>query len=180
MTAHYNPALLLNADFTPLSHFPLSILSWQDAVSGVIQGKYAVVAEYEDVIHSPSMEMFLPSVVALRQYQKIGQRVSFTRFNVFLRDGFRCQYCNGQFASRDLTFEHVIPRRLGGQTSWENIVAACVPCNSEKADQTTMKPLRAPERPTIGELRRNSLRFPPNFLHETWRDHLYWDVELEK
>jgi 5-methylcytosine-specific restriction endonuclease McrA len=178
MCAHFNPALVLNADYTPLSHFPLSIVSWQEAIRGVMGGKYDVVAEYEDIVHSPSVEMFVPSVVALRQYQAVGSRVAFTRFNVFLRDMFTCQYCHGKFASKDLTFEHVIPRRLGGQTTWENIVAACVPCNSQKGGLTDMKPLRAPVKPTIGELRGNAMKFPPNFLHETWRDYLYWDQEL--
>ena len=55
------------------------------------------------------------------------RRVAFTRFNVFLRDRFTCQYCGEAFASSALTFEHVIPRSRGGQTTWSNIVTACVP-----------------------------------------------------
>ena len=69
----------------------------------------------------------LPSVVALRKYQRSARRVAFTRFNVFLRDRFTCQYCGEVFASSALTFEHVIPRSRGGQTTWSNIVTACVP-----------------------------------------------------
>lgn len=179
MTAHFNPALVLNADYTPLSHFPLSLVGWKECVLGVMNGKYDVVAEYDDIIHSPSVEMFVPSVVALREYQKVAQRVSFTRFNVFLRDKFTCQYCSGRFRSQDLTFEHVIPRARGGQTTWENIVSACVPCNTTKGDKQEMHPLIKPFKPTVSELRANSLLFPPNYLHETWRDYLYWDVELE-
>lgn len=179
MTSHFRPALVLNADYTPLSYFPLSLVPWTDAVRGVFQEKYDVVAEYEDIIHSPSCEMFVPSVVALKQYQKIAQRVAFTRFNVFLRDAFTCQYCNGKFETKDLTFEHVIPRARGGQTSWENIVSACEPCNTTKGHHLEMQPLVVPRKPTLGELRTQALKFPPKHLHSDWLSYLYWSVELE-
>jgi 5-methylcytosine-specific restriction endonuclease McrA len=106
-------------------------------------------------------------------------RVAFTRFNVFLRDRFRCQYCGDQHLRGELTFDHVIARADGGQTSWTNIVAACSPCNTRK-DRFYLKPLREPFAPTQHDLMAAQRLFPPNFLHETWRDYLYWDVELEK
>ena len=62
-------ALVLNADFQPLSYFPLSTINWHDAVKGVYERTHAVVAEYDTVVHSPSITMKLPSVLALRQYQ---------------------------------------------------------------------------------------------------------------
>ena len=108
------------------------------------------------------------------------KRVAFTRFNVFLRDRFRCQYCGGTFSAKDLTFEHVIPRSKGGETSWTNIVAACDPCNVKKDNRTNMKPLRAPFVPTAGELMAAKRAFPPGYLHETWLDFLYWDAELQR
>ena len=126
-----HPALVLNADFRPLSYFPLSPMSWQDAVAER-QGQVSVVAEYDRVVRSPSIDMRLPSVVALREYLPMPSRVAFTRFNVFLRDRFRCQYCGEELPSSQLTFEHVIPRSLGGKTAWDNIVAACDPCNVAK------------------------------------------------
>jgi len=91
MQAH--PALVLNADFRPLSYFPLSLMSWQDAVSAVVKDTVAVVAHYDKWVRSPSRSIQLPSVVALRSYLPMRTRVAFTRFNVFLRDRFRCQYC---------------------------------------------------------------------------------------
>src|SRR5262249_41515950 len=130
MTAH--PALVLNADFRPMSCFPLSLLSWQDAVQAVFSKRVSVVAQYDTWARSPSTQIRLPSVVALRNYQSAARRLAFTRFNVFLRDRFACQYCGQVFASSALTFEHVIPRSLGGLTSWSNIVTACVPCNTRK------------------------------------------------
>ena len=122
-----NPALVLNADFQPLSYFPLSLFNWEDAVKAVVKGSHVVVAEYDQLIRSPSTVMRLPSVIALREYVRPPARVAFTRFNVFLRDRFRCQYCGDQHLRGELTFDHVIPRADGGQTSWTNIVAACSP-----------------------------------------------------
>jgi 5-methylcytosine-specific restriction endonuclease McrA len=90
MQAH--PALVLNADFRPLSYFPLSLLPWQDAVTAVVKDTVAVVAEYDEWVSSPSTRIRLPSVVALRDYIPMHKRVAFSRFNVFLRDRFKCQY----------------------------------------------------------------------------------------
>ena len=95
-----NPALVLNADFQPLSYFPLSLFNWEDAVKAVVKGSHVVVAEYDQVVRSPSTVMRLPSVIALREYVRPPARVAFTRFNVFLRDRFRCQYCGDQHLPR--------------------------------------------------------------------------------
>jgi 5-methylcytosine-specific restriction endonuclease McrA len=99
---------------------------------------------------------------------------------VFLRDRFQCQYCG---ADEDLTFDHVIPRSRGGKTTWENVVAACAPCNLLKggrlAHQCGMNPRHRPHRPSVNELRNNGRLFPPNYLHDSWADYLYWDSELE-
>ncbi|MDQ0470392.1 HNH endonuclease [Labrys wisconsinensis] len=174
-----HPALVLNADFRPLSVFPLSLLSWQDALKAVVREAVNVVAEYDAVARSPSRQMRLPSVVALRTYQKVERHVPFTRYNLFLRDDFTCQYCGQGFASRDLQFEHVVPRSRGGRTCWENIVAACDACNTVKADRLDMRPRRAPRKPLAWELLAKSRAYPPRFLHQSWVDYLYWDSELQ-
>ena len=85
------PALVLNADFRPLSYFPLSLWSWQETVKASFLGRVNIVSEYEQAVHSPSFEMNLPSVISLRDYVHLDRRPAFTRFNVFLRDRFRCQ-----------------------------------------------------------------------------------------
>ena len=125
----FAPALVLNADFRPLNYFPLSLWSWQDAVKAVCLDRVTIVSEYEDSISSPSFEMKLPSVIALKEYVPQMRNPAFTRFNVFLRDRFSCQYCGTAHAAADLTFDHVIPRSRGGRTTWQNVVAACSPCN---------------------------------------------------
>ncbi len=184
MSTHFipdaHPALVLNADYRPLSYYPLSLWSWQDAIKAVFLDRVDIVAEYDVNIHSPSHEMRLPSVVSLRTYIRPMRNPAFTRFNVFLRDRFTCQYCGEQ---SDLTFDHVVPRSKGGLTTWQNVVAACSPCNLRKSnklpDIAKMWPLQKPYIPSIEDLHKNGRRFPPNFLHESWMDFLYWDSELE-
>jgi 5-methylcytosine-specific restriction endonuclease McrA len=124
--------------------------------------------------------MKLPSVVSLKTYIKPSRHPAFTRFNVFLRDRFECQYCG---ADEDLTFDHLVPRSRGGHTTWTNVVAACAPCNLKKGDKTCkdvkMFPKQAPYEPTVHDLHNNGRLFPPNYLHESWLDYLYWDAVLE-
>ena len=174
------PALVLNADFRPLSYYPLSLWSWQETVMAVFLDRVEVVSSYDTLIHSPTFEMRLPSVVSLKSYVAQDRPPAFTRFNLFLRDSFACQYCG---RGEDLTFDHVIPRSRGGRTTWENIVTACSPCNLAKGGRTPREagvtPHRAPRRPTMYELQDHGRRFPPNHLHESWLDYLYWDIELE-
>jgi 5-methylcytosine-specific restriction endonuclease McrA len=179
---HY-PALVLNADFRPLSYFPLSVWAWQDSIKAVFLDRVSVLNEYDAAVHSPSLSMKLPSVIALKEYIPAARRPAFTRFNVFLRDAFCCQYCAERHPTPDLTFDHVIPRSRGGRTTWENVVTACGGCNLRKGSrlprECQMHPLHAPRQPTTWELQDNGRAFPPNYLHESWRDYLYWDSELE-
>ncbi|MDD3799995.1 MAG: HNH endonuclease, partial [Novosphingobium sp.] len=127
------PALVLNADYTPLSYYPLSLWPWQTAVKAVFLERVDILANYEREVHSPSLDMKIPSVIALRQFVKPSEFPAFTRFNVFLRDRFSCQYCG---SPKHLTFDHVVPRRLGGRTTWENVTTACSPCNLRKGGRT--------------------------------------------
>lgn len=174
------PALVLNADYRPLSYFPLSLWSWQDAIKAVFLERVNIISEYDQVVRSPSFEIKLPSVVSLKTYVKPARQPAFTRFNVFLRDRFECQYCG---SGNDLTFDHVIPRSRGGRTTWSNVVAACSPCNLKKGRylprECDMIPAQTPRQPSVHELHHNGRLFPPNFLHESWQDYLYWDSELE-
>jgi 5-methylcytosine-specific restriction endonuclease McrA len=175
-----HPALVLNADYRPLSYFPLSLWPWQDAVKAAFLDRVTILAEYDHVVRSPSIELRLPSVVVLKDYVKPAKSAAFTRFNLFLRDSFTCQYCG---ATGELTFDHVIPRSRGGRTTWENVVAACSPCNLRKGSKTVaqagMALRRIPREPVAEDLKNMGRRFPPNHLHESWMDFLYWDAELD-
>lgn len=176
-----HPALVLNADYRPLSYFPLSLWSWQETVKAVFLGRVDIIAEYDRVVRSPSVALRLPSVIALRNYVKPAPFPAFTRFNLFLRDEFSCQYC-GQ--PGEMTFDHVTPRSKGGRTTWTNVVAACARCNLRKSDKTVkqagMHLARKPLRPTAMQLQNVGRKFPPNYLHDSWLDYLYWDAELEE
>lgn len=174
------PALVLNADYRPLSYFPLSLWSWQNTIKAVFLERVNIVEEYDRVVHAVSFEMHVPSVVSLKAYVKPTRTPAFTRFNVFLRDLFQCQYCGEH---EDLTFDHVVPRSRGGRTTWDNVITACAPCNLSKGGylpkHARMHPRTPPHRPTVAELQSNGRMFPPNYLHESWADYLYWDCELE-
>lgn len=176
----HHPALVLNADYRPLSYYPLSLWSWQDAVKAAWLERVDIIAEYDEVARSPSMEIRIPSVVVLRDYVKPQKSVAFTRFNLFLRDEFTCQYCG---TSGDLTFDHVVPRASGGVTSWENVVAACSPCNLRKGSrslrQCGLHLRKSPRQPEAVQLQNTGRKFPPNHLHDSWMDFLYWDAELD-
>jgi 5-methylcytosine-specific restriction endonuclease McrA len=175
------PALVLNADFRPLSYYPLSVWHWQEVVKAVFLDRVNILSEYDRAVRSPGFEMKLPSVVSLKRYVQPARHPAFTRFNVFLRDRFACQYCGDR---ENLTFDHLIPKSQGGRTTWDNVVAACAPCNLAKGGRTPkqsgMRPAQHPRRPSVYELHENGRAFPPNYLHESWRDYLYWDTELEE
>jgi 5-methylcytosine-specific restriction endonuclease McrA len=174
---------VLNADFRPLSYFPLSLWSWQDAVRAVFLDRVTILSEYERLVRSTSFSMKLPSVIALRNYVTPARYPAFTRFNVFLRDGFRCQYCHQHKPTHELTFDHVVPRSKGGLTTWDNVVTSCGTCNTAKGyrllQECGLRLQRFPWRPTSFELQGNGRAFPPHYLHQSWRDYLYWDTELE-
>ena len=174
-------ALVLNADFLPLSYAPLELWSWQDTVKAVASKTAVPVSFYEGIfINSPSIKMQLPSVIMLTQYVRQSQKVALTRYNVILRDEFKCQYCG---CKSELTYDHLVPRAKGGQTSWENIVIACSPCNGRKGDRSLrdsgLRLNRLPYEPVREQLEAVARRYPPNYLHDDWKSEAWWDVELE-
>src|SRR5438105_7092171 len=140
MRAH--PALVLNADFQPLNYFPLSTMDWETAVKNVYEANLSVVAEYDTVVRSPSTTMRLPSVVAMRDFVPIPKRVAFTRFNVFLRDRFRCQYCGQRLPADKLTFITVNQRRFVAAQDWKKVWRPAVLANFGSPNHFTFGLLR--------------------------------------
>jgi 5-methylcytosine-specific restriction endonuclease McrA len=99
-----------------------------------------------------------------------------TRHNLLLRDKYTCQYCGDIYPSRELTLDHVTPRSAGGVSSWENLVAACYPCNIKKGNKIPGKdhphPRHLPHVPTARELQKNSRIVAEYNIHESWMDYL--------
>ena len=159
------PALVLNADYRPLSYYPLSLWSWQDSVKSVFLDRVSIVNYYDRIVHSPSFSMKLPSVIALKSYIKPISNPNFTRFNVFLRDKFSCQYCGSK---NELTFDHLLPRSKGGKTDWDNVVTACSGCNVKKGgrllNKSGMSLNQMPYQPTTEDLHRNENTFHQIFF----------------
>lgn len=178
MTVPNYPALLLNADFQPVSVFPLSTWGFERTMRNHLKGRITVLETYDAELRSPSTTYRPPSVIMLKRYVKRPKIVAFSRLNIFLRDDFRCQYCGTRHDPKDLTFDHVVPRCKGGPTNFENIVACCVTCNSKKGSRTDMRPMRAPKAPDPRELIR--ARPPVSNLHHSWLDYLYWSGVLEQ
>jgi 5-methylcytosine-specific restriction endonuclease McrA len=126
----------------------------------LFRDKVEVVYEYDDFnVRSISQSFAVPAVVRVTQHAKPPpSHTKFCRENVYLRDGYRCQYCGKMKPPRNLTFDHVQPRSRGGQTTWTNIVTACRKCNHAKGDCTpteaNMKLISEPKMPNPARCRR--------------------------
>ena len=124
--------LLLNA-----SYEPVKIIPWQRAITLVFLGKVEIVEEYDREIRSVSLIVKAPSVVRLLRYVSLGRRhPPLSKLNILARDRFCCQYCGSTLSYGNMTLDHVVPRSRGGVTKWENLVAACHPCNRKKGGRT--------------------------------------------
>lgn len=124
--------LLLNAD-----HRPISVITWKEAMTFVVEDSVQVVAHYPDrFINSASQRWQVPCVIALKKYVKTRQNIPFSRKSVYARDDYRCQYCGSQPGKQLLTMDHLIPKSRGGKKNYENIVTSCQPCNQKKANRT--------------------------------------------
>lgn len=161
---------------------PLRVISWKRAVALLFLGKVEVLEEYDEEIRSVSLTIKMPAVVRLLKYFNYhSQPVRFSRQNVYVRDNYTCQYCGRKLPPQQLTFDHVIPKSLGGKTQWENIVTCCTICNVKKRGKTPeeagMKLLRKPKRPKWTP--RITLHINMKNAPQSWRDYLYWNVALE-
>jgi len=168
--------LLLNVTYEPLK-----IINWKKAITLLFLEKVEVLEEYGRAIHSVSFTIQLPSVVRLlRMVKKPKTPVKFSRQNIYARDKYRCQYCGDKSPPEELTYDHVIPRFRGGKTRWDNIVTCCIRCNRKKGGHTPreagLKLIRKPSRPTWLPALRISVGVRE--VPQSWRDYLYWNVEL--
>ncbi len=130
---------------------PVTVTIAKRAVILVLLGKAEEVVNYKEIVHSPSFQMPLPSIVRLGRYVRVRDKeIVLTRKNVLKRDNHRCQYCGR--TSVPLTLDHVIPKQRGGSDTWNNLVAACHPCNVRKGNripaEAAMPLQRRPHKPS--------------------------------
>ena len=168
--------LLLN-----ITYEPLRIINWQKAITMLFLGKVEVIEEYSREIHSVSFKIKLPSVVRLlNMVKRPNSPVRFSRQNIYARDRYKCQYCGCRFSTEDLTYDHVLPKSRGGKTEWENIVTCCIACNRKKGgripSEASMKLIRKPTHPAWIPALRITIGFKE--VPQSWRDYLYWNIEL--
>lgn len=185
------------------SYLPIHVTSVRRAFSLLYQGiARAVDAQYQtfdfdewrqlavardaEAIGTAAGRIRVPRVIVLVVFDRLPKRhVRFSRINLMARDNFQCQYCGVKPSRGELNLDHVVPRALGGRSTWENVVTSCVDCNRRKGGSTPrqarMKLRSRPERPRwtpLMNLMLSSLRY------EEWKPFLnvvdasYWNVEL--
>jgi 5-methylcytosine-specific restriction endonuclease McrA len=168
--------MVLNASF----EFLAIEERWIDALSLVLAGKAVPLEQYPDVVRSAREQFRLPAVVVMRYQVRTQRRRRLfdvpTRKVVFIRDGFRCQYCGTRLSMKTGTRDHVVPRSRGGHDTLANVVAACVPCNTRKdartPDEAGMPLLSRPRVLTEDEKIRCLLRVVRSKERTAWMDCL--------
>ena len=172
--------LLLNLDGQPLTLWPLSTISWQQAIKAHFLGKVKILKTYDDwICRSQHLAMPMPSVVMMSRYRPHAGKVNFTRRNIYLRDGFKCQYCLKILSTEQLTIDHVIPKSKGGGTRWDNVVAACHRCNLRKG-ASIEKPVKKPYEPNYWKMVELAKSLPRRIPDPQWQDYLQWPEDLIK
>lgn len=180
--------LVLNA-----ANMPIGLVNWKRAVKKVMNEKADLVEVYEDKYLGDYKAAFeMPAIIKLIKFIRPPKRLnwfqSFTRKNVWERDEGTCQYCHKSLTLSKMTFDHVTPRVQGGRTCWENVVTACVKCNTKKAGRTPaqagMRLLKRPIAPRVNKDPQvafiERLKELKNFPHEKWKQYIYLNVELEQ
>lgn len=173
--------LILNKDGTPLSLLPLSIVRWQVSIRLLTLDKVSVLKNHNSwIVRSPSISMHVPSVVITKNFIKWNRFVKYNRQNVYLRDDFSCQFCGTKAPAEELTLDHVLPRSHGGKTTWTNIVTSCRSCNERKGNNKSVKPKKAPYKPSYYEIVSKSQQFNIRIRDKDWLYYIDWPTERIK
>lgn len=162
--------LVLNTTYEPVN-----VCSARRAIMLLLKGKAEALETAGTVMHSERAVFAVPTVIRLLHYVRLprSEHRRLSRRAILARDGFRCQYCG---STRHLTMDHIVPRSRGGQTSWENVVTSCAPCNVRKGaclpSEVGMSPARRPRPPLPGDFVLASQRAVP----EAWLPYLEYAV----
>jgi 5-methylcytosine-specific restriction endonuclease McrA len=189
------PALVLNRHWVPIGTVPVRsalCLIYRQAARAILPHDYSLhdfdswsalrVAEGEPCISTVSLKIKIPEIVLLTRYSAFPRRrVTFSRKNLYRRDGYTCQYCGAHPPLQDLSIDHVVPRSRGGHSSWENCVLACIRCNRKKANRTLAEAglhlQRMPGEPRWSPF----VTIPVAQRRTSWEQFIsneYWNVEL--
>ena len=154
------------------SYEPLMVIGARRAIILLLSEKVESLENYHEIFHSVYLSLPLPSVIKLKEYAKIRRKeIVLSRKNILKRDNHTCQYCGKK--SVPMTIDHIISRNKGGGDSWDNLVAACVPCNTKKGNhslrQIQMDLSKIPRKPTmILHLQKFVKQF-----QSSWRPYLF-------
>jgi len=159
--------LILNKAWIAIGH-----TNWQGAFKLLCRERAEVLEYYDATVKTPREEMFIPAVLRLLNYDKMPRcKVSYSKRAILERDDFQCQYCGQSLSLKTATLDHVFPRGKGGQTTFENTVASCHPCNNGKGD-TPLDSLDLKLRKTPRKPEKVTFRLRLNRLEEEWKDYL--------
>jgi 5-methylcytosine-specific restriction endonuclease McrA len=175
--------LVLNANYMPVSVFPLESIPAEDAVTRILNGTCHAVFEYDRKILTPNLEMCWPSVIARNDLDKINNKaVKLKRETLFYRDHGLCAYCEKPLVLGEVTYDHIRPQSMGGPHTWENVVASCGACNSRKGSHLPVgqwKPKHRAYKPDYWQLVSLRKKFPITIPNEDWVQFLGdWDAEV--
>lgn len=124
--------LLLNQGYQPIK-----VISWMRAICLWCRNKAEIIESFDVNVNSPSASFKMPAVIRLLHQTKMMQiKLKFSRSNIYKRDNYICQYCGDPCTEKQLTLDHIIPKSMGGRTTWTNIASACMNCNTKKANRT--------------------------------------------
>ena len=195
-----SPVLVLNRFFVPITVTSLkrAFVMLYGGVAKAVAGNYETfdfdswsqlsALKDDDSIKTVSRVIKVPRVIMVIRYDRMPRNeAKFNRFNIFRRDGGKCQYCGKKFPKSEFTIDHVIPRSLGGRSVWDNVVCACSRCNRKKGgrtpDQAGMKLVVKPTKPQWDLL---SNFYIKTIRYKEWKPFLsfidasYWNVELSE
>ena len=165
--------LILNADASPVSLVPLSVVPWEESIRYLVSEKAIVLEWYTDwIVRSERWSTQVPAVMILKEYQKKKSSIRFSKSNVFLRDGYRCQYCDTDVSRKSATLDHVLPVSLGGKSVWENCTTACGTCNATKGNNKKIVPKVRPYKPTYYQLAEKRKKMRWDLPHDSWAYYL--------
>lgn len=167
-----NPVLVLNASFEPIN-----VCAARRALVLILKGVASAEEHAVAHVHSTRQSLRVPSVIRLLEYRRIPhQSRALSRKNILLRDRYTCQYCGKTLPSGELTLDHVMPRSRSGDSTWENLVACCNPCNNRKGNRTpeeaNMK-LNRPPRPFTLHTSRHLMRMLAKG-DDQWKKYLFY------